>query len=104
MLIDGLHKAPLTTSGRSLPHPHAPLSSLRTRFFRPCLGGAQAVAYRNVAWVSRNGFSPVDYFFCSGEGGSCPAFDAGESLAGNDSLEASSRGASVKSAGWGSGV
>src|SRR6266550_9593916 len=49
MLIDGLHKAPLTSSGRSLPHPHALLLSLIVSSFRPCLGGAQSTAYRNVA-------------------------------------------------------
>src|SRR6266566_1378869 len=48
MLIDGLHKAPLTSSGRSLPHPHALLLSLIVSSFRPCLGGAQSTAYRNV--------------------------------------------------------
>src|SRR6266567_2973689 len=48
MLIDGLHKAPLTSSGRSLPHPHALLLSLIVSSFRPCLGGAQSTAYRIV--------------------------------------------------------
>jgi hypothetical protein len=30
----------------------------------------------------------IPYFSWSGEGGSCPAFQSGESLTGNDSLEA----------------
>src|ERR1700680_2130584 len=79
------------------------MNNLAATFFRPCRGGAQSIAYRNVAWVLRNGFSPVDYFFCPGEGGSCPAFEAGESLAGNDSLEASSTGSSVMTWGCNSG-
>src|SRR6202051_1821539 len=45
-------QAPLRTSGRSLPHSHAPLSSLISSSFRPCLGGAQSIAYRNVAFQS----------------------------------------------------
>src|ERR1700674_4981733 len=49
--------------------------------------------------VFRSGFSLVDYFFFSGEGGSCPAFEAGESLAGTDSLEASSTGSSIMTCG-----
>src|ERR1700694_6178218 len=48
MLIDGLYKARLRTSGRSLPHPLAPPSSLRASSFRSCLGGAQSIAYRHV--------------------------------------------------------
>ena len=52
MLLDGLHKAPLRTSGRSLPHSHAPPSSLKSSSFRPCLGGAQSIASRIVAlWI-----------------------------------------------------
>jgi|SRR5467141_5027990 len=53
MLIDGLHKAPLTSSGRSLPHPHALLLSLIVSSFRPCLGGAQSTAYRKLAFLPR---------------------------------------------------
>jgi hypothetical protein len=49
MLFDGLRNAPLSTSGRSLPHPHAPTSSLILSSFRPRLGPTQSIAYRKLA-------------------------------------------------------
>jgi hypothetical protein len=49
MLFDGLHMAPMSISGRSLRHPHAPLSSVKASSFRSRLGPTQSIASRKVS-------------------------------------------------------
>src|SRR6266404_5061378 len=87
MLIDGLHKAPLTSSGRSLPHPHALLLSLIVSSFRPCLGGAQSTAYQKLAFCPglTSGHIPIspvsrELDFATRAGGKFIVSRAGEAL------------------------